>query len=83
MNNNLLREDFSYAVTANGYTVKYKGQSIGGAGIIGQSKSRGKARTNDMKEYSNSAERDISNLLSNNTPAYMMQTIEKINNSTP
>lgn len=82
----VLREkDFSYTYNAEGYMIQYKGKNIGGAGIIGKSKSRGKARQADLNMYRGQAENDIAAILTGSGSLHYWDAIEKINakNLTP
>lgn len=76
------REDFTAEVNAEGYMIKYKGQTLGGAGIIGKSKSRGEARMGDLKNYRETADREMDNLANGIGRPDMLETIKTIN-STP
>lgn len=60
----LRREDFSYEANSRGYMLKYKGLSIGGAGILsgifGPNGKQGKRQTQDYVRY---AETDIQDIM--------------------
>jgi len=75
----LNRSDFSTQVNAEGYQILYKGQKIGGAGIVGKFKGRG--RMQQIKDYSEMAERDICYLLEGSGYGYMIENITRINKS--
>ena len=81
-NNKHTTTDFTYEVTAEGYTIKFKGQRIGGAGIMGKSKSRGKGRMADLKMYNESAKRDIDGILNGYMPPHYKTAIEAITKAT-
>lgn len=72
------KDDFSYTYSANGYMITYKGKNIGGASIMGKSKSRGKARSLDMQMYQESAQRDILGILNGNMATHIKTAIENI-----
>lgn len=73
----LNRSDFGKNVNAEGYQITYKGQNIGGAGIMGKFKGRGRAQ--QIKDYSDMAERDITSLISGSGQPYLYDAIDKIN----
>lgn len=57
-----MREHFSYTVSSTGYMIQFKGKNIGGAGIIGKYKGRGRAKQVQIQSYKEQAERDIDEL---------------------
>ena len=75
----LRREDFSYTANSRGYMLKYKGVSLGGAGILS-----GAIATTDISEekqiqkFVNSAEIDIQNIVFGN-PGHYGKVIDEIN----
>jgi len=75
----LRREDFSYEANSRGYMLMYKGQSIGGAGILsgifGPNGKQGDKQTQDYIEY---AETDIQDIMFGN-PGHYGTLIEEIN----
>lgn len=78
----LIYSDFGKNINAEGYQITYKGQSIGGAGIIGKYKGRGKGRINQMRDYAETAEREISHLINGNGMPRYYEVIDKINAGT-
>ena len=67
----LRREDFSYEANSRGYMLKYKGMSIGGAGILsgifGPNGKQGEKQTQDYIGY---AETDIQDIMFGNQSHY-------------
>jgi hypothetical protein len=66
----LKREDFSFRADAQGYMIQYKGQNIGGAGILGKYKGAGRAprgfasrAQQQAQEYTRQAESEIHSLV--------------------
>lgn len=76
----LKEEDFSYTANSRGYMLKYKGQYIGGAGILsgifGPNGKQGEKQTQDYIKY---AQIDILDILCDN-PGHYKERIDKINN---
>ena len=81
MNQTQLRiEDFSYEANSRGYMLKYKGQSIGGAGILpGASGPTSKRGTKQIQENTRYAKIDIQNIMFGN-PGHYGKVIDEINN---
>lgn len=79
MENKYDKNDFSFTYNARGYMVIYKGKNIGGAGIVGQYKGRGRAVAKQLSEYREQAERTISQLCNGIGHSYMFENIKKIN----
>jgi len=79
MTTTLNKSDFSVTVTAEGYMISYKGNKIGGASIIGKSKSRGKARQEDIKMYNDASGREVENLCRGVGRKDMIESIVNIN----
>ena len=75
------RDELTYVAQATGYMVYYLNQPIGGAGILGKYKGRGKARRQQIHEYGESAKRDIDSLLIGRGPVFMISAIQKIQSS--
>jgi hypothetical protein len=73
------RIDFSYQCNDRGYTIKYKGQNIGGAGIIGQNKGHWRNKRKDILMYKQHAISSIENLLNGNGESRFLKVIENIN----
>lgn len=73
------KEDFSFTVNAEGYMIAYKGKNIGGASIMGKSKSRGRARAKDMEDYRESAKRDIERIINGTWSTNYIKAINEIN----
>ncbi len=73
----LNRSDFGKEVTAEGFQIIYKGQKIGGAGTMGKFKGRGRAQ--QIKDYADTAEREISLLIQGSGYPFMYEAIDKIN----
>ena len=69
-------EDFTYSATAEGYMLKYKGQNIGGASILG--KYRGNQREKQIREYAEDARRELKSLLLGSGQARFTTAIEQI-----
>lgn len=76
------KNDFTVNTTRNGYMIMYKGQPIGGAGIIGQSKASGRAAVKQVHVYNKMAQQTIENIINGNGPEHMKKVIERINNAT-
>lgn len=76
------REDFSKTVTKGGYTVYYKGYSIGGAMALngGKNLKNRKAIDKQIFDYSEMAERDIKHLIDGRGHEHMKLVIKKIDN---
>ncbi len=79
------REDFSFQATAEGYTIQYKGHTIGGTGIIGKFKGRGRPprgfasrAMQQAQEYKTNAQSVIRSLIMGNGPGHMLSSIVKI-----
>lgn len=77
----LIYSDFGKNVNAEGYQITYKGQKIGGAGIIGKFKGRGNSRIAQMRDYAEMAEREISHLVNGNGMPRYYEAIDKINSN--
>jgi hypothetical protein len=71
-------DDFTKHITAEGYQIKYKGQNIGGAGIIGKSTSRGENRRRDITMYNEMANRDIDNILDGCGSQHYLDAIQRL-----
>lgn len=75
----LKKEDFSYEANSRGYMLMYKGQCIGGAGILsgifGPNSKQGEKQTQDYIGY---AETDIQDIMFGN-PGHYGTLIEEIN----
>jgi len=67
----LIKEDFTFSCTVTGYTIYYKNKSIGGAGILGKYKGRGKAIQKQLADYRQQAEHIIAKGLEMGFPDYM------------
>ena len=75
----LKREDFSYTANSRGYMLEYKGQSIGGVGIMpGASIHTGKKELRQIRDYAESAEVDIQRIMFGN-PGHYGTIIDEIN----
>lgn len=72
------KSDFTVSANAEGYKVYYKEHCIGGASIIGKSKSRGVNRFNDINEYRRSGLRDVEALINGIGNPDMVKQIELI-----
>ena len=68
--------NFTYSATAEGYMLKYKGQNIGGASILG--KYRGNQREKQSREYAEDARRELKSLLLGSGQARFKTAIEQI-----
>jgi len=78
-NTQLKREDFSYTANSGGYMLMYKGQSIGGAGILpGANTPKGINATRQTQDYVNSAKIDIQNIVFGH-PGRYGASIDRIN----
>jgi len=72
------REDFTYSANKGGYTIFYKGKSIGGAGTISNgSNIRGRAVAKQVHDYSEMAKNDILCIISGISGRYA-KAIEEI-----
>ena len=75
----LKREDFSYEANSRGYMLKYKGQCIGGAGILsGIDTPTGIKGLKQIHDYAENAEIDIQDIMFGN-PGHYGTLIEEIN----
>lgn len=78
----LRREDFSYEANSRGYMLKYKGQSIGGAGILSAARGpRGKGVPKQIAENMKDAEITIQNILDGNPGRIYKEAIDQVNRS--
>ncbi|MHA1287207.1 MAG: hypothetical protein ACTSPB_07350 [Candidatus Thorarchaeota archaeon] len=76
----LRREDFSYEANTRGYMLKYRGQSIGGAGISsGIFGPNGKKEVRHTQDFADFAETDIQDIMFGN-PGHYSTLIDEINN---
>jgi len=57
------KDDLSAELSTSGYMLYYKGVKIGGAGIQGKFKGRGRSRTKQINDYRNMAIRDIDQIM--------------------
>ena len=74
-----LREDFTYEYSRRGYMIFYKGQSIGGGGILNTAKGpTGRQVVPQLLEYKKYAETAIQNILVGNPGRIYREAIEKI-----
>lgn len=81
MENKYDKNDFSFTYNARGYMIIYKGKNIGGAGIVGQYKGRGRAVAKQMEAYREQAERTVSQLCNGIGSKFMIDNIKKINST--
>ena len=78
----LKREDFSYEVNARGYILKYRGQSIGGTGILSSARGpRGRAVPKQIADYCKIAEITIQSIINGNPGRIYKEAIDQINKS--
>lgn len=76
----LRREDFSYTANSRGYMLEYRGQSIGGIGVMpGASVYTGKKKLKQIRDYAESAEVEIQRIILGN-PGHYGTLIDEINN---
>lgn len=75
------KEDFTYSANAEGYMIKYKGQNIGGARILGKFKGRGRSVAIQRNDYARNAENEIENIVNGYIHSHYQSAIEKINQS--
>ena len=75
------RADSSYTANTRGYMIAYKSQNIGGAGIQGKFKGRGKAVQQQIESYKHQAQATIENIMQGMGAPYMMKEIAKIDNA--
>lgn len=80
MKNQIELSDFTKEVNSSGYQILYKGNKIGGAGILGRNTGRSAARAKDRQMYSESADRDIQGLIKGYGRPDQLALIEQINN---
>lgn len=73
------KEDFRFTYSAEGYMIEYKGKTIGGAGIIGKYKGRGRSREQQINSYKEEAEREIRSIINGNGQKRFYEVINKIN----
>lgn len=72
-------EDFGYTANAEGYMLTYKGKPIGGASIMGKSKARGKAKQQQVRDYIDSANREIQSIVNTGHAAvYLKKAMDYI-----
>ena len=76
------REDFTYKIDSYGYTIKYKGQNIGGAGINGRPQMHWRHKQANLKDNRQYTEIIIRNLLAGHGRPDMVEQIKKINKNT-
>lgn len=70
--------DFNAQVNKRGYQILFKGQTIGGAGVINCTL-RGKAVSNQIKDYCKEAVREIHAIVEGNGRPYYYEMIKRIN----
>lgn len=81
----MTEQDFKIEANAQGYRILYKGHSIGGAGILGQFKGRGRARRpfptraiEQAHDYREQAQKEIAELMAGRGQARFRQEITRI-----
>ena len=78
----LKREDFSYEANGRGYILRYKGQNIGGAGILSSACGpSGRGVPKQTKDYMEYAENAIQDILAGNPGRMLKEAIEEIDKS--
>jgi hypothetical protein len=74
----LMRKDFGFTYSAEGYMIQYKGKNIGGTSILGKYKGRGRAKLEQIQQYRRMAESEIQRMCSSLGSKFMLDNIEKI-----
>jgi len=71
-------DDFDYEANSRGYMIKYKGENVGGASIMGPYKGRGKAIYDQISDNVSCAKSTIRSLLEGRGCKYMIDRIKEI-----